>query len=122
MKLGVFEKLASEFLHKEQILLFQKRRDYSGGEDCLSAFRSIAALTGVSLETACLVLLGKHLSGIIRQIAGESVSWTWEDDNGEGMKQHISDARNYLLLLAAILEERHGGQAAKGDTDGERPG
>lgn len=30
--------------------------------------------------------------------------WDWETDGGEGLKQRIVDARNYLLLLAACLE------------------
>jgi len=66
------------------------------------------------MEQVCLVLLGKHLTSIARQIADQSVDWNWSNGEQEGIKQHISDARNYLLLLAAILAERQKGDGEDG--------
>ena len=108
MNVAQFERVAKEFAHEEHKLLFQKRSDYAAGSDCLWAFKQMAELTGSTPEQVCMVLLGKHFTSISNQINRGNVTWAWSDGRAEGLKQHISDARNYLLLLAAILTEREG--------------
>ncbi len=49
----------------------------------------------------------KHIQSIVLSIKTGSYcdKWYWNDDGNEGLKQRISDARNYLILLAACIEE-----------------
>ena len=47
----------------------------------------------------------EHMQSITLAVRDGKYSWTWETEGGEGFKQRIADARNYLLLLAACLEE-----------------
>ena len=100
-----FENLRDEFLTREARILVWKRSEYSSNEDRLQNFREVAALTGLRLSEVALIWLLKHIQSITLAVRSERYSWTWETEDGEGLKQRIADARNYLLLLAACLDE-----------------
>jgi hypothetical protein len=50
----------------------------------------------------------KHVQSIALAVRTGKYAWAWETEGGEGLKQRIADARNYLLLLAACLEAGSG--------------
>ena len=102
-----FENLRDEFLTREARILNWKRGEYSPNEDRLQNFREVAALTGLRLSEVALIWLLKHIQSISLAVRNGKYSWTWETERGEGLKQRIADARNYLLLLAACLEEEN---------------
>jgi len=102
-----FEELREEFLEHEARILDWKRGEYSPNDDRLQNFREVAALTGLRLSEVALIWLLKHIQSISLAVRNGKYTWTWETEGGEGLKQRFADARNYLLLLAACLEEEN---------------
>jgi hypothetical protein len=102
-----FENLRDEFLTREARILYWKRGEYSPSEDRLLNFRQVAALTGLRMTEVALIWLLKHIQSITLAVQSAEYAWTWETEGGEGLKQRFADARNYLLLLAACLEEEN---------------
>lgn len=100
-----FEELREEFLEHEARILDWKRGEYSPNEDRLQNFREVAALTGLRMSEMALIWLLKHIQSIALAVRTGNYAWAWTTEGGEGLKQRIADARNYLLLLAACLEE-----------------
>ncbi len=101
-----YEELAKEFQEAEQVILSNKRHEYSPNYDVLENFKQISDFVGIPKEQVALVYLLKHIQSIAMAIRGyEKYNWTWATKDGEGLKQRIADARNYLLLLAACIEE-----------------
>jgi len=101
-----FNKLCGEFKEREDEIMDFKRIEYAANEDRLENFRTISEFTETSMEQVALLYLLKHIQSITVAVKSDRYRWCWEDDDGEGLKQRIADARNYLLLLAAALEER----------------
>jgi len=102
-----FENLRDEFLVHEARILNWKRGEYSSNEDRLQNFREVAAFMGLRPAEVALTYLMKHIQSITLAVRYGKYSWTWTTEGGEGLKQRIADARNYLLLLAACLEEEN---------------
>jgi len=100
-----FENLRDEFLTHEARILDWKRGEYAPNDDRLQNFWEVSALTGLRLSEVALIWLLKHIQSISLAVRNGKYTWTWETEGGEGLKQRIADARNYLLLLAACLEE-----------------
>jgi hypothetical protein len=100
-----FESLQEEFVAHEAKILDWKRGEYSPNEDRLQNFREVAALTGLRMTEVALIWLLKHIQSIALAVRTGNYTWAWTTEGGEGLKQRIADARNYLLLLAACLEE-----------------
>ena len=100
-----FGQLYNEFMQHEEALLSWKAGEYSTDEDRLQNFREIAVLTGTRMSQVALTYLLKHIQSIKNAVMIDSVDWRWVGEGGEGLKQRIADARNYLLLLAACLDE-----------------
>jgi len=102
-----FENLREEFLSKEVELLEWKGGEYGSYCDRLLNFKEIANFVGLDGTAICLLYLLKHIQSITSSIKNNKHSdkWFWQDEKGEGLKQRIADARNYLLLLAACIEE-----------------
>jgi len=100
-----FEALREEFLTHEARILDWKRGEYSPNEDRLLNFRQVAEFEGRTLAEVALTWLLKHIQSITLAVRSADYTWEWETVSGEGLKQRIADARNYLLLLAACLEE-----------------
>lgn len=108
-----FTDLVSEFTSVEASLLKIKRSEYTQEEDdCLQNFRQVGDFLGLEPEMVCLVYLTKHFQSIQRAVESGEYSFSWWDEQGnvEGLKQRISDLRNYLLLLSAILDEKEGSE------------
>lgn len=102
-----FNELVKEFLEQEAATMGHKRTEYSSDEDRLQNFREVAGFEGRTMEEVCLTYLLKHIQSIALAVRTGKHPWHWHDGQGrEGMKQRISDARIYLLLLAACIEER----------------
>jgi len=103
-----FENLLEEFFGKEAELRDIKGKEYGDSYDRLLNFKEIAKFTGLNEADVCLLYLLKHIQSITLAIKDDKYrkKWYWQDENGnEGLKQRIADARNYLLLLAACIEE-----------------
>ncbi len=103
-----FESLREEFLSKEGELLEVKGAEYGADFDRLLNFREIGDFLDMRATEVCLVLLLKHIQSIVLAIKSGNYHfrWYWKDERGnEGLKQKIADARNYLLLLAACIED-----------------
>ena len=100
-----FRELFKEFTEKEDTIMAWKAEEYSSGEDRLQNFREIADFTGTNNASVALLYLLKHIQSISLAVRTNKYIWKWETENSEGLKQRIADARNYLLLLAACLDE-----------------
>lgn len=100
-----FEELAREFLATEEQLLCWKAEEYADSWDRLKNFRQVAAWFGQRPAKVALCYLMKHMQSISLAVGSGKNNWVWQTDEGEGLKQRIADARNYLLLLAACLDE-----------------
>ena len=105
-----FYELYSEFAQHEQELLNIKRGEYTqdGDADSLQNFRQVAAFEGRRPEEVCLTYIIKHMQSLQRAVStGEYINAWWSEEQGvEGIKQRIADIRNYMLLLAAILDDK----------------
>ena len=100
-----FDQLVNEFRAKEDAIMNWKGAEYTEGVDRLQNFREIAQFMGMPVSEVALLLMLKHVQGIKKQVLEHSFVWEWETDSGEGLKQRFADVRNYLLLLAAALDE-----------------
>ena len=100
-----FDMLRDEFLEKETKTLYWKQGKYSLGDDALQNFREVAAFMGLKPSEVVLTYLMKHVQSISLAVRTGQYIWDWSTKEGEGLKQRIVDVRNYLLLLAASLEE-----------------
>jgi len=104
-----FEELLGAFKAHEEEILGHKGEEYATEEDRLKNFREIAQFLDVSMSEVALNYMLKHVQSIAQAVRSGSVEWCWQDENGnEGLKQRIADARNYLPLLAACIEEEYG--------------
>lgn len=92
----------AKILATEKNILHNKAIEYVGqSNDRLVAFKQIARNTGDTPEQVCLTLLHKHIQSISDfVITGEDRMAT------ENIYERIIDARNYLLLLSALIFER----------------
>lgn len=111
MRVDEFERIYKDFEEHERSLLISKRLEYAMNEDCLSNFKATAASTGMEPEEVCVVLMMKHAQAICKIARDKSVRLGWGGTGAiEGTSQRISDARNYLILLAALISERESKQ------------
>ena len=101
-----FNRLCEEFRETEAEIMGFKRTEYAAAEDRLENFRTIAEFTGTTMEQVALLYLLKHIQSIAVAVETNNRRWYWGNVDGEGLKQRIADARNYLLLLAGCLDER----------------
>lgn len=102
-----FENLRDEFLSHEAKIMDFKRGEYSPNSDRLQNFREVAAFLGLRPSEVALTYLLKHIQSIALAVRSGKYTWAWNTEGGEGLKQRFADARNYLLLLAACLEEEN---------------
>ena len=111
MKPDKFKELVREFQGIEEQIMRLKREDYASGEDRLQNVREVARFTGINESEVALTYLLKHIQSIkdavmlTKHLDDDGEKWCWNTGDGEGLKQRIADARNYLLLLAACIEE-----------------
>lgn len=95
-----FLKLMSQMHVAEGAEHQRKSHDYADpeGHNILSNFQRVAANLGISQEMALAVYLQKHLDAIMTYCRTGDVS-------SEGIEGRIMDARVYLALLRAMVEE-----------------
>jgi len=111
MDVEEFERLYKDFEEHERSLLLSKRSEYAMNADCLSNFKATALSTGMQPEEVCVVLFMKHAQAICKMAREPSIRLGWGGNGAiEGTSQRISDARNYLILLAALIQERESQQ------------
>lgn len=103
-----FEALWEEFLTHEVRIMDWKRDEYSPHQDRLQNFHQVAEFLGRTPAEVALTYLMKHIQSLALAVKTGKYAWAWETEGGEGLKQRIADARNYLLFLAACLEEETG--------------
>lgn len=112
-----FENLRDDFMVQEARILDHKRSEYCSDSDRLQNFREVAEFLGQRPAEVSLAYLLKHIQSIALAVRTGKYSRTWHTDHGEGLKQRIADARNYLLLLAACLEEESKEEAVENSPD-----
>lgn len=105
-----FNTLCKEFADRELEIMDWKNAEYARREDKLQNFREIAMFEGRPMSHIALSYLLKHVQAVKKQVQENSFSWAWETEGGEGLKQRIADIRNYMLLLAACIDEEVSGE------------
>ena len=110
MDTATFAAIVDEFVQTERDMLGLKAGEYSSGGDRLWNFHRAAELLGKRPSEVALDYLTKHYLAIVKAVMEGTGGWDWRGPDHakapvEGLKQRIADARNYLLLMAACLEE-----------------
>lgn len=102
-----FDTLLGDFEKREQSLLGYKRSEYASEDgDVLVNFKENGEFLGMPPEEVCLTYLMKHIQAIRKGVCDPDTRLGWMNGDREGFSQRISDARNYLILLAACIDER----------------
>jgi len=119
-----FRELFKEFTEKEDTIMAWKAEEYSSGEDRLQNFREIADFIGdepitVTPVFVAMLFMLKHVQSIKNAIVNDNIRWAWETEGGEGTKQRVADTRNYLLFLAACIDEATGKNSFQQDIEKE---
>ena len=91
-------------IEKECSIMYNKGKEYTvSSEDKLKNFKSIGDRLSMKPENVLLVYLLKHMDSIRNYV------FTGTESCEESISGRIRDARNYLILLhAMILETKHG--------------
>lgn len=102
MKVSDFFKMAENDFADEMELMSVKGKEYTVSDaDKLKNFKSIAERMKCEPEFVCMVYLLKHMDSIRNYVL------TGTEASDEPIAGRIHDARNYLLLLKAILQEKN---------------
>ncbi len=102
MKVPDFIEWAEEIQSRENKIMLLKGEEYTvSDEDKFKNFKSIAERMGLSAEQVTMIYLLKHMDSIRNYIH------TGKESSEESIMGRIHDARNYLLLLGGIIEERN---------------
>lgn len=100
MQWNQLQNLHASMSETEAELLFSKGKEYASDADALSNFKRRAEDVGVSPEQICWIFASKHFDSIKSYVAkGQTFS-------NEPIEGRIADARNYLLLLLALIQEK----------------
>ena len=104
MKVKDFFTWMESEIEKECSIMYNKGKEYTvSSEDKLKNFKSIADRLSMKPENVLLVYLLKHMDSIRNYV------FTGTEACEESISGRIRDARNYLILLhAMILETKHG--------------
>jgi hypothetical protein len=99
-----FMKLVEDFQDNDIKVLEEKEKEYSNDQDRLCQFYEIASVRGISPADALMGIAIKQLHSVIKMCKEEfpssfSIS-VWEEK--------ITDSRNYLYLLQALIMEVSG--------------
>jgi len=104
MKYEEFDVLLDKMIAEEKAIGKTKGNEYTQG-DRLDNFKRIAKELGITPKQALWVYLKKHLDSIASYIKADAVSKTGAPILSEPIEGRIMDARVYLSLLRAIIEE-----------------
>lgn len=110
MTVKEFEDFANAEVVKEMEIMFTKGKEYTiSDEDKLKNFKSVAERVGMRPQQVALIYLLKHIDSICNYVQ------TGKEASDEPIAGRFRDARNYLLLLRAIVgEEQRLSQAGAG--------
>ena len=101
MKVKDFFDWSKTEVEKENMIMYSKGKEYTvSSEDKLKNFKSIGERLGLKPEQILLVYLLKHMDSIRNYVL------TGSEVSEEPITSRIQDARNYLLLLGGIIEEK----------------
>ncbi len=98
MKIEDFEKFVAKLVEEENTILHSKGIEYSGKRDRFNNFKKLGDELNLDPKKILWIYLKKHMDGILSYINGEY-------EGGEPIIGRIHDARNYLALLAGMIEE-----------------
>lgn len=98
MRNADFQAILEYCFDEEKKLIGVKADDYASNGDRLANFKSGASFTGLSPRKTLWGYLAKHLSSVKEIVDGKTVSRAI-------LREKIGDARNYLLLLEALVLE-----------------
>ena len=94
-----FNDIVTKQMKKCRETLFNKGNEYSVQGDRLSYFKKAAAVMDSTPEGALFGMLAKHLVSVSDMCLDK------EKYHKEVWSEKITDSINYLLILAAIVEE-----------------
>jgi len=105
-----FDDLYTEMTGRETSLLGFKRGEYAKDDkDVLINFKQVGAITQQKAAQVCMTYLMKHIQSIAMAVNhAEDLEFKWRHNGSEGLAQRFADARNYLVLLAALIREQEG--------------
>lgn len=96
-----FVKWAEGMVEEEATIMLDKGKEYTvSDDDKFKNFKSIGERINLSAEMVALVYLLKHMDSIRNYVLNGTES------SSEPIRGRIQDARNYLLLLGGLIEER----------------
>jgi len=96
-----FEKLLDKMVEEERGVRTSKGKEYAGTGDRLGNFKRLSDELGISPEAVCFIYFKKHVDSIASYIRNNGKVFS-----NEAVEGRILDARVYLSLLRAIIEER----------------
>ena len=91
-----FDALAKNIIQTEMDLLDKKRLEYTKTSDILDNFKRLSNNINIDAKKVWAVFFQKHVDSIINFVQSGIT-------HSEPILGRINDARNYLLLLAAII-------------------
>ncbi len=101
MKVKDFFSWSKKMQDEENRLMTVKGEEYTvSDEDKFKNFKSIGERMDLQAEKVCLIYLLKHMDSIRNYVL------TGSEVSEEPIIGRIQDARNYLLLLGGIIEEK----------------
>ena len=101
MKVKDFFSWSKKMQDEENRLMTVKGEEYTvSDEDKFNNFKSIGERMDLQAEKVCLIYLLKHMDSIRNYVL------TGSEVSEEPIIGRIQDARNYLLLLGGIIEEK----------------
>lgn len=98
MKRSEFNEFMENFLLQTTEIMTTKGNDYAGDEDVLTNFKTNASRLGLDPAQVWAVYFMKHIDAILTHVRDGEVK-------SEPIEGRVSDAINYLILFAAMLED-----------------
>jgi ATP:corrinoid adenosyltransferase len=104
------EQVIENVIEKCKKVLFAKGKDYSGEEDSLSNFKRNGDRIGLTKYQVWSCYANKHIDSINNSIKLNPI---FPQVESEPLESRIIDVVNYMLILAALLEEDKQAQLVK---------
>jgi len=103
MKESEFLEIYKRMVTNEEKIMYSKGMEYTQSDlktDRLANFYRIANELNTDPKMVCYIYMKKHLDSIACYVK------TGKEYCDEGIEGRINDARNYLVLLNAIIQEQ----------------
>src|SRR5690606_32443456 len=109
-----FQRLITELMERQKLVMGAKEAEYSTPYDRLINFRQRAFMMGTSPVLVAISDLTKHIQSIALAARTGKGEWAWHTkDGGEGLKQRIIDIIGLTFLVAAAFEEAWGDETVR---------